>query len=101
MAIVNMCVIVFIPDTDCVERDIRLTDVRYSSPLLGRVEVCLEGEWGSVCICTNEQGCSSSWKQENVNTVCRQIGEKLGVILNISSMYFSYTAGPLIRGQPL
>ena len=74
--------------TDCVERDIRLTDVRYSSPLLGRVEVCLGGEWGLVCSCPTGRDCN--WKQENINTVCKQIGEKLGVI--ISSMYYIHTS---------
>ena len=48
----------------CTEGDIRL--VEGSSTLEGRVEICLNNVWGTVC----DQG----WDKSDATVVCRQLG---------------------------
>ena len=52
------------PETDCVNDDIKL--VGGSSPNEGRVEICHNGQWGTVC--------DSIWNNNNAAVVCRQLG---------------------------
>ena len=68
---------------DCEERDIRLTDDRFSTPLEGRVQVCLNGVWGTVC--------DDGWQEENNDVVCRQIGAKLGVDILSNGIFMLHT----------
>ena len=49
---------------DCTSGDIRLSG--YSSLLQGRVEVCLDGVWGTVC--------NSGWGTADASVVCKQLG---------------------------
>ncbi len=49
---------------DCTDGDIRL--VAGSSELEGRVEVCVDGVWGTVC--------SDLWGAEESSVACRQLG---------------------------
>ena len=48
----------------CSDGDIRL--VGSTSPLEGRVEICYEGVWGTVC--------SLAWHTIDASVVCRQLG---------------------------
>ena len=50
--------------TGCTEGDIRLGGSR--NPLEGRVEVCYDGVWSTVC--------SVGWSVADASVVCRQIG---------------------------
>ena len=49
---------------DCVEGEVRLQDG--TDPSNGRVEVCQNGIWGSVC--TNQ------WDHNDARVVCKQLG---------------------------
>ena len=51
--------------TNCTYGDVRLADYRYSRSE-GRVEVCYNGEWGSVC--------SHGWSGVESTAVCKQLG---------------------------
>ena len=56
----------------CVIGEIRL--VGGYSPEEGRVEVCIGGDWGTVC--------DDYWSTEDANIVCNQLGfSNLGTIL--------------------
>lgn len=58
--------------TDCTHGEIRLVD--RSSPLEGRVEICLGGQWGSVC--------ANSWTALEASVACGQLGfEATGELL--------------------
>ena len=48
-------------DTSCTNNSVRL-----SGPSEGRVDVCLEGSWASVC--------HSNWNYLDAFVVCRQLG---------------------------
>ena len=49
---------------DCTNGEVRLVDG--DSHLDGRVEICYEGIWGTVC--------SDHWGSSEVAVVCRQLG---------------------------
>ena len=49
---------------DCTHGDVRLANG--SSALEGRVEVCINGVWGTIC--------GLYWNQNNTKVVCRQLG---------------------------
>ena len=50
--------------SDCVNGDIRLISV--GNPLEGRVEICHDGVWGTVC--------SNGWETADAVVACRQLG---------------------------
>jgi hypothetical protein len=49
---------------DCANGDVRL--VNGTTPYEGRVEICYDGVWGSVC--------DSSWNTRDAAIVCLQVG---------------------------
>lgn len=53
-------------NTRCNNGDIRLTS---GDSLSGRVEVCFNNQWGSVCA-----GPSMPWTENNAAVVCKQLG---------------------------
>ena len=53
-----------IPEQGCSEGEVRLVDGRTEKD--GRVEICLNGFWGSVC--------DVNWDERDARVVCRQLG---------------------------
>ena len=51
-------------DTNCTNGDIRLADG--DNEYQGRVEVCLHGNWGTVC--------DDGWDNRDAGVVCNQLG---------------------------
>ena len=49
----------------CTDGDVRLQDGRLSNEI-GRVEVCMAGQWGLVC--------DDHWDDADASVVCRQLG---------------------------
>ena len=58
---------------NCQEGDLRLRANGGTDGLSGRVEVCLDGFWGTVC--------DDGWDMRDATSVCRQLGLS-GIIVN-------------------
>ena len=60
------------PFGDCKTGDIRV--VNGSSPLEGRLEICINKAWGTVC--------HDSFSRDDAQVACRQLGNITGTYLN-------------------
>ena len=58
------CSIIITTANNCTENDVRLIGGQRLSE--GRVEICLEGQWGTVC--------DNSWGSNDAQVACRQLG---------------------------
>ena len=54
----------FLPKAGCRHGDVRLVDG--NSPNEGRVEICIDNQWGTVT--------SHGWSSNDAKVVCRQLG---------------------------
>ena len=71
---------------DCNDGDVRL--VGGSTQYEGRVEVCINQVWGTVC------SYSYYWRTPNSNVVCRQLGHmKLGIFVTTYIINYSCITG--------
>ena len=62
-----------------------------SSPQEGRVEVCYDGVWGTVC--------GSSWSSDDASVACRQLGfSSQGAIAHTNAVYGEGTGIVLLDG---
>ena len=59
-----MCPYPYSPLATCTYGDIRLQDGQ--TPLEGRVEICVNNQWGTVC--------DDFWDSTDANVACRQLG---------------------------
>ena len=58
----------------CENHTIRLVNTESTNSTYGRVEVCINGTWGTVC--------DDFWGNEDAGVVCRQLGfSEYGMIL--------------------
>ena len=62
----------------CAHGDVRLVDG--SVPSEGRVEVCVNGQWGTVCV----RGYRYHWNEINTDVVCKQLGYHNGELVPLS-----------------
>ena len=74
------------PSSNCSNGDVRL--VNGSTPMEGRVEVCIGGQWGSVC--GDDQWTSDT---SGANTVCKQLGYSPNNATAYGSSYFGSGTG--------
>ena len=58
--------------SNCSDGDVRLVGGTDTNE--GRVEVCINGAWGSVCYSTYSTGAYNTWDANDSTVVCRQLG---------------------------
>ena len=72
--------------TSCSDYEVRL--VNGSSSDEGRLEVCIQGEWGTVY--QNERYRWLVWDRRDAQVVCKQLGYQSGCEKNKASLAISY-----------
>ena len=64
--------------SNCSDGDVRLIGGTASNE--GRVEICINQAWGSVCYSTSRYSWRNSWDNNDAKVVCRQLGyQELGI----------------------
>ena len=58
------CLVIYFCLGLCSDGEVRITGG--SSPTIGRVEVCINSTWGTIC--------DESWNDSDASVVCRQLG---------------------------
>ena len=58
------CIDISTPQSLCTDGDVRLVDGNSNSE--GRVEVCVNSAWGTVC--------DYNWETQDANVICKQLG---------------------------
>ena len=67
--------------SNCTNGDVRL--VGGQTEYEGRVGVCINGAWGTVCQSTSSYYRSTYWDLNDARVVCRQLGhQELGKFIN-------------------
>ena len=93
--VLNNCIAISTPMDDCADGDVRL--VGGSTEYEGRVEVCINRAWGTIC--SRYYG----WSTSDINVVCRQLGHQgLGMKTAYKNNDLSYILGsyPYYRFEP-
>ena len=75
--------------SSCEDGDIRLENG--SNPLEGRVEVCINNAWGTVC--------DNSFSTSDANVVCRQLGYIFNGTQVLPISEFSQGGGPIFLDE--
>ena len=69
MSIIKLCAFFIASNRTCLEGDLRL--VGGQNEFEGRVEICLNSVWGTVC--------DDFWSSVDARVVCRQLGYGTGL----------------------
>ena len=72
----------------CIENSIRLSD---GSEKAGRVEVCHNETWGTVC--------GDGWDRRDAEVVCRQLGLPFSDAITIGVAVFGRGSGPILLDE--
>ena len=70
--------------SNCSDGDMRLTGG--STDYQGRVEVCINNLWGSICYSSSRYG--NYWDTNDARVVCRKLGHQELGILNLSTTQY-------------
>ena len=72
------------PEVACMSGDVRLVGPQIWNTSSGRVEICIEGEWTSIC--------NKSWDDKDAVVACKQMGldyqSELDYILSLRCVHF-------------
>ena len=59
-----MVLFILLAEAECIDGDIQLVDGAFATE--GRVHVCVNGTWGTLC--------GDQWDDEDAKVICRQLG---------------------------
>ena len=80
-----LCLAAEVPNSNCNDGALRL--VGGSVPSEGRVEVCINRAWGTVCRGTSRYYRSNTWNVQDARVVCRQLGyQQFGKYIRITTV---------------